>query len=114
MAERRSILLGLNPPLGHAVRVVQHEPATKPTSTQEIRGLLDDVMRITPRERELLDRRELDGDGSAEVLAEINELRAQRGKPPMAADGTEAGISVPKSLKALPVFLFASILPLLD
>jgi hypothetical protein len=46
-------------------------------------------MRLTPRERELLDRRELDGDGSAEVLAEINELRAQRGKPPMGPEDSE-------------------------
>src|SRR5215813_4679422 len=27
--ERRATLLGLNPPIGHAVQVVQHEPAKK-------------------------------------------------------------------------------------
>jgi hypothetical protein len=82
IAERRATLLGLNPPLGHAVQVIQHEPVEKKTSTEELRDVLDNIMRITPRERQLLDRRELDGDGSPEVLAEINELRAARGKPP--------------------------------
>src|SRR5215831_7143738 len=82
VAERRATLLGLNPPLGHAVQVIQHAPAERKTSTQEIRDLLDDVRGITLRERQLLDRRELDGDESAEVLTEINELRAARGQPP--------------------------------
>ena len=82
IAERRATLLGLNPPLGHAVQVIQHEPVEKKTSTEELRDVLDNIMRITPRERRLLDRREIDGDGSPEVLAEINELRAARGKPP--------------------------------
>src|SRR5215470_3385032 len=31
IAERRATLLGLNPPLGHAVHVVQHEPVEKKT-----------------------------------------------------------------------------------
>lgn len=35
--ERRAILLGLNPPTGHAVAVVQHEPADRPTSLDRIR-----------------------------------------------------------------------------
>src|SRR6478672_4751379 len=83
IAERRATLLGLNPPLGHAVQVIQHEPVEKKTSTEELRDVLDNIMRITPRERQLLDRRELDGDGSPEVLAKINELRAARGKPPL-------------------------------
>jgi hypothetical protein len=34
----------------------------------------------------LLDRRELDGDHSPDVLAEINELRAARGKLPLGQD----------------------------
>jgi len=42
--ERRATLLGLNPPLGHAVQVVQHEPLDKPTSTQRIRAALDELM----------------------------------------------------------------------
>ena len=41
VAERRATLLGLNPPLGHAVQVIQHEPLDKPTSTQRIRAVLD-------------------------------------------------------------------------
>ena len=44
VAERRATLLGLNPPLGHAVQVVQHEPLDKPTSTQRIRAVLDQLM----------------------------------------------------------------------
>ena len=81
VAERRTTLLGLNPPIGHAVQVIQHAPAEKKkTSTQEMRDLLDDIMGITLRERQLLDRRELDGDESSEVLVEINELRAARGQ----------------------------------
>ena len=82
VAERRATLLGLNPPLGHAVQVIQHEPAENKTSTEELRDILDNVMAITFRERQLLDRRELDGDESTEVLTEINELRAARRKPP--------------------------------
>jgi hypothetical protein len=34
----------LDPPLGHAVQVVQHEPLAKPTSTQRIRAVLDELM----------------------------------------------------------------------
>jgi hypothetical protein len=29
VAERRATLLGMNAPIGHAVRVVQHPPANK-------------------------------------------------------------------------------------
>ena len=44
VAERRATLLGLNPPLGHAVQVVQHEPVSKPTSTERIRTVLDQLI----------------------------------------------------------------------
>src|SRR5215467_2989017 len=44
IAERRATLLGLNPPLGHAVQVVQHEPAKKLTSLEEARARLDEFM----------------------------------------------------------------------
>src|SRR5215831_7159269 len=40
IAERRATLLGLNPPIGHAVQVVQHEPATKRNSLEEVRARL--------------------------------------------------------------------------
>jgi hypothetical protein len=63
--------------------VVQHEPPEHKTSTTELRGMLDNIMHIGQRERQLLDCRELDGDDSPEVLAEINQLRAERGKPPI-------------------------------
>ncbi len=41
VAERRATLLGLNPPLGAAVRVVQHAPVNQPTSTDKIEGALN-------------------------------------------------------------------------
>jgi hypothetical protein len=44
IAERRATLLGLNPPIGHAVHVVQHEVATKLTTTEEARLRLDAFM----------------------------------------------------------------------
>jgi len=75
-------LLGLNPPLGHAVQVIEHAPAEKKTTTEGLRDILDNVLGIAFRERQLLDRRELNGDDSAETLTEINELRTARGKPP--------------------------------
>jgi hypothetical protein len=39
--ERRATLLGLNPPIGHAVRVVQHPSANQPTSTDKIERALN-------------------------------------------------------------------------
>src|SRR5215471_18220190 len=55
IAERRATLLGLNPPLGHAVHVIQHEPAVQRTSTEEIAAVLDELMGISPAERARLD-----------------------------------------------------------
>jgi len=46
IAERRATLLGLNPPLGHSVQVVQHESATKRTTLEEARARLDEFMGI--------------------------------------------------------------------
>src|SRR5215471_14472092 len=46
IAERRSTLLGLNPPIGHAVRVIQQEPPTKQTTTQEIGASIDSIRGI--------------------------------------------------------------------
>jgi hypothetical protein len=48
VAERRATLLGLNPPIGHAVQVVQHEPVNKPTSTERIRAVLDQLIGKPP------------------------------------------------------------------
>jgi hypothetical protein len=42
--ERRATLLGLNPPIGHAVRVVSHPPANKPTGTDKIEAALNAVI----------------------------------------------------------------------
>jgi len=83
-SERLATLTGMNAPIGHAVQVIHREAPPQPkTSTEKLRSLLDQVMHISMRERELLDRRELDGDTSPEVLTEINELRAARGQPPL-------------------------------
>jgi hypothetical protein len=41
VAERRATLLGLNPPIGHAVRVVQHPPEHHETSTDKIERALN-------------------------------------------------------------------------
>ena len=43
IAERRATLLGLNPPLGHAVQVIQHEPENKPSSTERLRAAIDRI-----------------------------------------------------------------------
>ena len=47
IAERRAILLGLNPPLGHAVQVIQHEPENKPTSTERLRAAIERIRGTT-------------------------------------------------------------------
>ena len=43
LVKRRSTLLGLNAPLGHAVQVIQHEPENKPSSTDRIRAAIDRI-----------------------------------------------------------------------
>ena len=52
------------------------------TSTEQIRAALDDLLSITVRERELLDK-ESDAGITAEESAEIDELRKARGKGPV-------------------------------
>ena len=72
-----------------------------PTSTQQLRNVLDNVLGITHRERQLLDRHELDGDNSPEVLAEINQLRADRGKPPLDEDKQDQPSGWPREPAAI-------------
>ena len=43
VAERRATLLGLNPPIGHAVAVIQHPPTEQPNSTDRILAVLDRI-----------------------------------------------------------------------
>ena len=43
VAERRATLLGMNAPQGHAVQIVQHEPAAAQTSTEKIRAAIDRI-----------------------------------------------------------------------
>jgi hypothetical protein len=40
IAERRSTLLGLNAPIGHAVAVIQHAPENRPTTTDRIEAAI--------------------------------------------------------------------------
>jgi hypothetical protein len=90
-SERRATLTGANAPVGHSLSIMYKQAAeVQKTSTERIHDAFDAVLGISMRERQLLDQRELDGDKSPEVLAEINELRAQRGKLPMAADDHES------------------------
>jgi|SRR5215472_12252220 len=46
--ERREVLLGISAPAGHAVTIVQHEPAAAETSTDKIRAAIDHVRGIAP------------------------------------------------------------------
>ena len=85
ISERRATLSGMNAPSGHIVQLVGAANAPKAqTSTEQISSLLDNILRITLRERELLNQ-ESDAGGwvSPEVRAEINALRETRGKPPL-------------------------------
>ena len=50
IAERRATLLGLNPPLGHSVQVIQHALATRKTATEEIGDLIDEIRGISKPE----------------------------------------------------------------
>jgi uncharacterized protein YkwD len=84
ISERGASMRGMNAPQGHLVQLMHAaNMPEKQTTTQHLRTVLDTILHITPRERQLLDKRELEGDDSAEVLAEINQLRAERGKPPL-------------------------------
>ena len=68
-----------NPPLGHAVQIVQHEPANALTSTDRIRIALDNVMGVTARERELDDKQSYSDEPlTAEEQTELDELRQAR------------------------------------
>ena len=53
IAERRATLLGLNPPIGHAVAVIQHEPAARRTTTEEIGDLTDEIRDILKPARDV-------------------------------------------------------------
>ena len=82
-SERLATLTGMNPVQGHAVQLIHSTaPLSQQTSTQQIRGVLDNILRITPRERELTDRLELGGEDTPEIRAEIEQLQAARGKLP--------------------------------
>jgi len=82
-SERLATLTGMNPVQGHAVQLIHSTaPLSRQTSTEQIRDVLDNILRITPRERELTDRLELNGEDTPEIRAEIEQLQAARGKLP--------------------------------
>jgi hypothetical protein len=82
-SERRASLNGANAPQSHSLHLMnQTAPIEHKTSTQQLRSILDNLLHISVRERELLDRLELQGEDTPEIRAEINNLRAERGKPP--------------------------------
>jgi hypothetical protein len=82
--ERRSTLTGSNAPQGHVVQLMGAAAAqSDSTQTQKARLMMDRFLHITPRERELGDAYNYDGDRSPATIAELNELRVARGKPPL-------------------------------
>lgn len=59
--------------------MVQHAPAEKKTSTQEIQAVLDNIMGVTLRERELEDKQLYSDEKlTADEQAELDLLRAER------------------------------------
>jgi DNA-binding transcriptional MerR regulator len=56
VSERRSALLGLNAPTGHAVRVVQHASANAPTGTDKLEAAIEALIQDQRR----------NGDGSSQ------------------------------------------------
>src|SRR5215831_3318243 len=61
IAERTATLLGLNPPIGHAVAVVQHEPANQPSSIDLIEAALD-RLRASKRDKRQLAKADPDSE----------------------------------------------------
>jgi hypothetical protein len=49
VAERRATLLGMNTPQGHAVQIIQHEPAAAQTSTGNLRAAIDRIQGRLPK-----------------------------------------------------------------
>jgi hypothetical protein len=80
---RRSLLLGLDAPIRHDPIELIASSEPKLNSTEHYRTLLDNVLGITFRERQLIDKHDFEGDDSPETIAELNALRAARGKPPL-------------------------------
>jgi hypothetical protein len=55
-SERRAVLAGANMPQAHVLQISPVQPQTK-TSTERIRNALDTVLHISPRERQLQDKK---------------------------------------------------------
>jgi len=83
--ERRCTMLGLYTPPAMTLQVVEAQ-APKRTSIQKARDRLDNIMGITVRERQLINK-EADEGFDPQVRAEINQLRAQRGIGPRWSEG---------------------------
>lgn len=66
-------------PLGHAVQIVQYEPAHALTSTDRIQAAIDNVTGVAARERELSNKqRYADEPLTVEERDELNQLRQAR------------------------------------
>jgi len=73
-----------NAPIGHAVHVMHATaPQVQQTSTERPRGILDTILHISSRERELINRLQYDGEDTPEIRDELNRLRVERDKPPL-------------------------------
>jgi len=95
--ERRCTMLGLYTPPAMTLQAVEAQ-APKRTSIQKARDRLDNIMGITVRERQLINK-EADEGFDPQVRAEINQVRAQRGKPPLSdPDGPKAELKGPSKV----------------
>src|SRR5262249_19059051 len=79
ISQRRSCLLGLDPQAGFAVTVINDAgPPRQRTSTEEIHDALNDILGISPRQRELERREYNDEPMSDDERAELADYRAAR------------------------------------
>ena len=89
ISERRASMTGMNAPQSHAVQLIhQAAPAKQLTSTEEISAVLDNLLGITVREWFPIDKANEPGGAGVteEESAEIDQLRAARGKGPRSED----------------------------
>jgi len=75
--ERRSVMNGANAPTSYQIHLMNEvAPIHNKSSTVQVRAALDNVMGITPRERELLDKQQHPLIGEAPLTdAEVSELK---------------------------------------
>ena len=90
--ERRSTLNGANMPQSHVLQVVSQPLEHQKTTTDEMEAVLDRIMGVTPRERALENKqRYSDEPLTADELAELDQLRAEREAKRLAKLGQDSG-----------------------